>query len=170
MCLGTTPGPILLGAIIDSACSVWQVSCGNTGSCWTYRKFDLGLRLIVWFASLKLLGVIFAFISYKAYVPPPSEENKFDDFTKTVEVPSITGKVDKKETVSLSTKLWYFCLCKWLYSLNISSEFCRWEVHTYQCSPLRHFSAGLRLPNLMWHHTRIWYYREFQNIVTVARL
>ncbi|XP_021348098.1 solute carrier organic anion transporter family member 4A1-like [Mizuhopecten yessoensis] len=72
--LGTTPGPILLGAIIDSACSVWQDSCGQIGSCWTYRKFDLGIRLMVWFATLKLLGVIFATIAYKVYVPPPVED------------------------------------------------------------------------------------------------
>lgn len=94
----------MLGTIIDSACSVWQVVCGVTGSCWTYRKFDLGLRLLVWFASLKLLGVIFAFIAYKVYVPPSSNEYKLDDFTKTVEVPSIAANVDKKD-VAFNTRL-----------------------------------------------------------------
>ncbi|XP_033735058.1 solute carrier organic anion transporter family member 4A1-like isoform X2 [Pecten maximus] len=85
--LGTTPGPILLGAIIDSACSVWQESCGKTGSCWTYRKSDLGIRLMVWFAAIKLMGVIFATIAYKVYVPPAIEDT-------TNAVPSVAAKLD----------------------------------------------------------------------------
>ncbi|XP_060071533.1 solute carrier organic anion transporter family member 4A1-like [Ylistrum balloti] len=89
--LGTTPGPILLGAIIDSACSVWQESCGKTGSCWTYRKFDLGVRLVVWFAAIKLMGAIFAMIAYKVYVPPP-----VDDDT-VVAVPSVAANVDNSK-------------------------------------------------------------------------
>ncbi|XP_021348100.1 solute carrier organic anion transporter family member 4A1-like isoform X2 [Mizuhopecten yessoensis] len=95
--LGTTPGPILLGAIIDSACSVWQETCGQTGSCWTYRKFDLGIRLMVWFATLKLLGVIFATIAYKVYVPPPGEDT-------TIAVSSIAANVDDGKK-SVSTRM-----------------------------------------------------------------
>ena len=72
---GTTPGPILLGSIIDSSCSVWQDNCGQTGSCWTYRKYELGIKLLVWWAAIKALGVIFFIIAYKVYKPPPEEEN-----------------------------------------------------------------------------------------------
>ncbi|XP_069117596.1 solute carrier organic anion transporter family member 4A1-like [Argopecten irradians] len=96
--LGTTPGPILLGAIIDSACSVWQETCGQTGSCWTYRKFDLGVRLMVWFAAIKFMGVVFATIAYKVYVPPPTEEDT------TIAVPSMAAKIDNSKKDE-STKL-----------------------------------------------------------------
>ncbi|XP_063868485.1 solute carrier organic anion transporter family member 74D-like [Scylla paramamosain] len=30
------PAPIIMGAIIDSACVVWETSCGVTGNCWLY--------------------------------------------------------------------------------------------------------------------------------------
>ena len=57
--LGKTPGPGLLGFIIDSACTIWQVDCGETGFCWTYNKHDLGLRIMIWWLILKAMGVIF---------------------------------------------------------------------------------------------------------------
>ncbi|XP_021348125.1 solute carrier organic anion transporter family member 4A1-like [Mizuhopecten yessoensis] len=85
--LGTTPGPILLGTIIDSACSVWQESCGQIGSCWTYRKYELSMRLMVWMATLKFLGAIFTLIAYKMYVSPPNEDN-FDGISKRSVTPT----------------------------------------------------------------------------------
>lgn len=30
------PAPIIMGAIIDSACVVWETMCGETGNCWLY--------------------------------------------------------------------------------------------------------------------------------------
>ncbi|XP_063426047.1 solute carrier organic anion transporter family member 4A1-like [Mytilus trossulus] len=96
--LGTTPGPIFLGAIIDSSCDVWQNTCGKQGSCWIYNKTDLGLRIMVWWICLKVLGLIFLFLAAKFYKPrkesteikvsqPESvkAQNKFDreiEFTK----------------------------------------------------------------------------------------
>ncbi|XP_069117597.1 solute carrier organic anion transporter family member 4A1-like [Argopecten irradians] len=100
--LGTTPGPILLGALIDSACSVWQETCGKTGSCWTYQKFDLSLRLMAWMATLKFMGVIFTLIAYKVYKSPST--NKFDDMSKSTDIPSITACVDQNKIIH-ATKL-----------------------------------------------------------------
>ena len=34
--LGTIPGPIALGAMLDKACTIWQETCGELGSCWIY--------------------------------------------------------------------------------------------------------------------------------------
>ncbi|KAG8171114.1 hypothetical protein JTE90_006326 [Oedothorax gibbosus] len=28
--------PMFLGAVVDSACLVWEKSCGQTGNCWFY--------------------------------------------------------------------------------------------------------------------------------------
>ncbi|XP_076095972.1 solute carrier organic anion transporter family member 4A1-like isoform X1 [Mytilus galloprovincialis] len=67
--LGTTPGPIFLGAIIDSSCDVWQNTCGKRGSCWIYNKTDLGLRIMVWWICLKVFGLIFLFLAAKVYKP-----------------------------------------------------------------------------------------------------
>ncbi|XP_047468876.1 solute carrier organic anion transporter family member 74D-like [Penaeus chinensis] len=42
------PAPIIMGAIIDSACLVWDTSCGRTGNCWLYDsdKFRKILHLV----------------------------------------------------------------------------------------------------------------------------
>ncbi|KAG8180415.1 hypothetical protein JTE90_022764 [Oedothorax gibbosus] len=34
--LGYVPNLIIFGVLVDSACLVWQSSCGETGSCWFY--------------------------------------------------------------------------------------------------------------------------------------
>ena len=68
--LGTTPGPIFLGAIIDSSCDVWQESCGTRGSCWIYRKWDLGLKVMFWWMGTKFVGVVLLFIASILYKPP----------------------------------------------------------------------------------------------------
>ncbi|KAK3092949.1 hypothetical protein FSP39_009291 [Pinctada imbricata] len=68
--LGTTPGPIFLGAIIDSSCDVWQETCGSRGNCWLYRKWDLGVKVMLWWMGTKFVGVILLFIASKVYKPP----------------------------------------------------------------------------------------------------
>ncbi|XP_071533821.1 solute carrier organic anion transporter family member 74D-like [Panulirus ornatus] len=42
------PAPIVFGAIIDSACLVWDNSCGKSGNCWLYDtdKFRLIIHLV----------------------------------------------------------------------------------------------------------------------------
>ncbi|XP_062617844.1 solute carrier organic anion transporter family member 4A1-like [Saccostrea cucullata] len=93
--LGTTPGPVLLGYIIDSACTIWQEDCGEKGSCWTYNKHDLGMRIMIWWLVLKALGVIFFFTAFKLYKPPPEQDNN-----QSVEVATIHSNTD-----GVSTKL-----------------------------------------------------------------
>ena len=90
---GTTPGPVLLGFIIDSACTIWQEDCGKTGSCWTYNKHDLGLRIMIWWLILKAMGVIFFFTAFKLYKPPPENPQE-------VEINTIQYNLNKEETKS----------------------------------------------------------------------
>ncbi|XP_042216210.1 solute carrier organic anion transporter family member 74D-like isoform X2 [Homarus americanus] len=42
------PAPIIMGAIIDSACIVWDKTCGHSGNCWLYDsdKFRKILHLV----------------------------------------------------------------------------------------------------------------------------
>ena len=90
---GTTPGPVLLGFIIDSACTIWQEDCGETGFCWTYNKHDLGLRIMIWWLILKAMGVIFFFTAFmiKLYKPPPENPQE-------VEINTIQYNLNKEET------------------------------------------------------------------------
>lgn len=44
---GNVPCPIIYGAVVDSACLVWETVCGTQGACWLYdvnvfRHFFLG--------------------------------------------------------------------------------------------------------------------------------
>ncbi|XP_052697071.1 solute carrier organic anion transporter family member 4A1-like isoform X2 [Crassostrea angulata] len=91
--LGTTPGPIFLGYIIDSTCTIWQEDCGKTGSCWTYNKHDLGVRILIWWLALKVVGVIFFYIAYRLYKPPPIE-----DKSQNMDINTIQNNATKDET------------------------------------------------------------------------
>nr|CAD7462391.1 unnamed protein product [Timema tahoe] len=33
---GNVPCPIVYGAVVDSACLVWETTCGERGACWLY--------------------------------------------------------------------------------------------------------------------------------------
>nr|XP_053651830.1 solute carrier organic anion transporter family member 4A1-like [Cherax quadricarinatus] len=44
--LGTIPGPILFGALIDDTCILWQSTCGKGGACRSYDNFYMS-RLVV---------------------------------------------------------------------------------------------------------------------------
>lgn len=66
---GTTPGPMFLGAIIDSTCDLWQDTCGKKGSCWIYRKYDLVTSLMTWWICVKIIGIVFLLFAAKLYKP-----------------------------------------------------------------------------------------------------
>ncbi|XP_063411913.1 solute carrier organic anion transporter family member 4A1-like isoform X3 [Mytilus trossulus] len=73
--LGTTPGPVMLGAIIDSACKVWQNICGETGNCWIYQKTDMGIKIFIWWCLMKGLAVLFYFLAQYFYKAPPEDND-----------------------------------------------------------------------------------------------
>ncbi|CAL4101153.1 unnamed protein product, partial [Meganyctiphanes norvegica] len=50
------PGPIIMGAVVDSACLVWDTSCGKEGNCWFYDSEQF--RYII-----HIVPSIFMFIS-----------------------------------------------------------------------------------------------------------
>ncbi|KAH3858651.1 solute carrier organic anion transporter family member 4A1-like [Dreissena polymorpha] len=72
--VGTTTGPVILGAIIDSTCTIWQDTCGTRGSCWMYDKSAMGTRIVLWFMGLKVAGCLLFLIASIVYKPPPTEE------------------------------------------------------------------------------------------------
>ncbi|XP_047739900.1 solute carrier organic anion transporter family member 74D-like [Hyalella azteca] len=55
---GFIPGPIIMGAVVDSACMMWDRKCGQRGNCWLYDsdKFRLLMHLVA--GSLMLLSII----------------------------------------------------------------------------------------------------------------
>ena len=71
MFTGSAPGPIVVGAVIDSSCLVWQQVCGETGSCWIYDNELFATKIVI----LGIVGCGVASIAYAIavflYVPPP---------------------------------------------------------------------------------------------------
>ncbi|XP_034242693.1 solute carrier organic anion transporter family member 74D-like [Thrips palmi] len=84
---GNVPCPIVYGAVVDSACLVWETACGKQGACWLYdasifRMFYHGttgaimlcaffVDLVVWYKS----GSI-NFVDEQA--PTPSQEEELN--------------------------------------------------------------------------------------------
>lgn len=65
----------MLGAIIDSACKVWQNICGETGNCWIYQKTDMGIKIFIWWCLMKGLAVLFYFLAQYFYKAPPEDND-----------------------------------------------------------------------------------------------
>lgn len=102
--IGTTPGPIFLGAIIDSACTVWEDACGVQGTCWVYDKQNMGIRIMAWFMGLKCLGVLFFIIGSFVYKPPP-EDNKELEIKTPENIKTVTGTLDSNVQTGTFSKL-----------------------------------------------------------------
>nr|XP_006811917.1 PREDICTED: solute carrier organic anion transporter family member 4C1-like [Saccoglossus kowalevskii] len=105
-CLGAVPGPILIGAAIDSSCLVWQEVCGDTGTCWIYDNHTFGLKFVVIgivVAGIALFVCIVALLVYKA--PPDTQIADNIDSTSTEPVSTMANETTaaiKKETSTVS--------------------------------------------------------------------
>ncbi|KAK3592932.1 hypothetical protein CHS0354_011732 [Potamilus streckersoni] len=88
---GTTPGPILLGFILDSTCRVWSEKCdGGRGSCWVYDTEDMSTRLMIWWIAIKVTGITFFLLASFVYrAPKESSHNE----NPTVEIPDPIGSI-----------------------------------------------------------------------------
>ncbi|EDV20902.1 uncharacterized protein TRIADDRAFT_31000 [Trichoplax adhaerens] len=62
--LATTPGPIIMGAFIDSACNLWKEDCGERKFCWIYDSHSLALAITGVLAIMKVFSTIFSFLTY----------------------------------------------------------------------------------------------------------
>ena len=73
---GSIPYPLIFGAIADSACLIWEESCGGKGNCWLYdaQKFRYYLHGAAF--TFMTVGSIFdAFVIYFA----KNMRNLYDD-------------------------------------------------------------------------------------------
>uniref|UniRef100_H2Y4Q4 Solute carrier organic anion transporter family member n=1 Tax=Ciona savignyi TaxID=51511 RepID=H2Y4Q4_CIOSA len=53
--LGSIPGPILFGRVLDLACVVWSTECGKHGFCQLYKNASLSANMAVLIVVLKFL-------------------------------------------------------------------------------------------------------------------
>ncbi|XP_061426999.1 solute carrier organic anion transporter family member 4C1-like isoform X2 [Lethenteron reissneri] len=69
--LGTIPGPILFGVIIDKTCILWsEKPCGERGACWTYDNPTMSLLLLAIGACCKVVTIVFFLVAFFVYKGP----------------------------------------------------------------------------------------------------
>ncbi|XP_796312.3 solute carrier organic anion transporter family member 4A1 [Strongylocentrotus purpuratus] len=78
--LGATPGPILVGVMMDGACLQWQQTCsseGNTeGACWIYNDENLSWRMFGLGLIMKVAAVSLFSLALYFYRPAMDEANE----------------------------------------------------------------------------------------------
>ncbi|XP_053330553.1 solute carrier organic anion transporter family member 4C1 [Spea bombifrons] len=78
--LGSIPGPITFGVLIDSSCMLWNINeCGSKGACWTYDNPDTSYKLIAISAASKAITILFLFVAYFVYKPPQGNAETVKD-------------------------------------------------------------------------------------------
>ncbi|WAR17281.1 SO4C1-like protein [Mya arenaria] len=69
--LGTVPGPVIFGAVTDTACLIWQDECGKPSSCWIYDNSVVSRNYFLIAIAAKALSMIFFILAFVLYKPPP---------------------------------------------------------------------------------------------------
>ncbi len=65
--IGSIPGGLLFGVIIDQACVEWEYNCGIRGNCWIYDNDKLSLYGVVTCLPFGLLSALLLFLSFVVY-------------------------------------------------------------------------------------------------------
>ncbi|XP_062608330.1 solute carrier organic anion transporter family member 4C1-like isoform X1 [Saccostrea cucullata] len=92
--LGTVPGPILFGVVIDSTCLVWKEKCNEQASCWIYDNLALSQNFFIILICVKVLAAVMFVLAYKFYNPP---SDKIQTLNVTVNRPTENGVVSHKQ-------------------------------------------------------------------------
>ena len=56
--LGTIPGPLLFGFVLDKACMLSGVSCGHQGSCNVYSNEQISRNMLILALLLKVSAIL----------------------------------------------------------------------------------------------------------------
>ncbi|XP_006872378.1 PREDICTED: solute carrier organic anion transporter family member 4C1-like [Chrysochloris asiatica] len=71
--LGTIPGPIIFGTVIDSTCILWDINeCGVKGACWVYNNIKMAHMLVAISVTCKVVTIFFNGLAVFLYKPPSS--------------------------------------------------------------------------------------------------
>ena len=62
--IGTIPGPLLVGWVIDNACLIFiEGSCGNKGNCLLYSHEKMAMGIMIWWLIVSLMSAVFYMIA-----------------------------------------------------------------------------------------------------------
>ncbi|XP_077318460.1 solute carrier organic anion transporter family member 4C1 [Lithobates pipiens] len=88
--LGSIPGPILFGVVIDSSCILWNLNeCEVKGACWIYNNSNISYKLVGISAASKVITIIFLFLAHFIYKPPSSTQDPSQNNGKVISSDSL---------------------------------------------------------------------------------
>lgn len=75
--LGAIPGPIILGAIIDSTCIVWGKGChdDSKSSCWIYDSQLYGRNIFLFSTTVNFGATVFLVLAFLSYQYSKKKQN-----------------------------------------------------------------------------------------------
>ncbi|XP_072175384.1 solute carrier organic anion transporter family member 4A1-like [Diadema setosum] len=76
--LGSVPGPVVFGALIDKSCLLWQYGQDGSRKCWTYNNELFSRYTLTLLVVLKLLSVVFVILAHVLYKPSKPLIKKVD--------------------------------------------------------------------------------------------
>lgn len=102
---GSIPGPIVVGALIDQSCNLWQQLCnGSYGACRSYDNNVLSITMGIVAFITKLLSVIMFTLALYAYKPPNNNLSSTKVSPTEMDLRTVCGQLDTaddtKEPVS----------------------------------------------------------------------
>lgn len=65
--VGSIPGPLVYGALFDSACAYWQTECGSRGNCAVYNRSHLAYRLFGITIATVTVSFVFLLLTFITY-------------------------------------------------------------------------------------------------------
>ena len=74
-CLGSIPGPIIFGRVIDETCIFWKESCdAEQGACYYYDNNEMSNYFLALTLGCKVVSIITLILSLVLYKPPPGKD------------------------------------------------------------------------------------------------
>ncbi|KAG1686601.1 Solute carrier organic anion transporter family member 4C1 [Nymphon striatum] len=92
------PGPVVVGALIDKSCNLWQQLCdGSYGSCQSYNNYNLSVTMGIVAFITKLLSVSMFILALYSYKPPDkqTDSSNLPLPPNSATVTTICGKLDR---------------------------------------------------------------------------
>jgi len=62
--VGSIPGPILFGVFMDKACSLWEQTCEEQGSCLLYDNYQMAVSMVGISVTAKLISIVCFILGY----------------------------------------------------------------------------------------------------------
>ena len=85
-CLGSIPGPILFGKLIDITCKLWQSKCNEQGSCFFYDNQQMSHNMLAVSLVGKFFSSLFFLLALLLYKVPKSDDcDTSDDINQNEE-------------------------------------------------------------------------------------